>query len=56
MAGRAGDLLDRDFTAAAPNRLWVADFERHEARTDREEVQGLLRLAVAAAGVKLGAA
>ena len=23
---RAGDLLDRDFTAAAPNRIWVADF------------------------------
>jgi putative transposase len=23
---RAGDLLDRDFTAAAPNRRWVADF------------------------------
>jgi phosphopantothenoylcysteine synthetase/decarboxylase len=35
---------------------WVAGIERHEARTDREEVQGLLRLAVAAAGVKLGAA
>ena len=23
---RAGDLLDRDFTATAPNRVWVADF------------------------------
>ena len=23
---RAGDLLDRDFTAPAPNRRWVADF------------------------------
>ena len=23
---RAGDLLDRDFTAAAPNRVWVTDF------------------------------
>jgi putative transposase len=23
---RAGDLLDRDFTAAAPNRTWVTDF------------------------------
>jgi transposase InsO family protein len=23
---RAGDLLDRDFTAVAPNRVWVADF------------------------------
>ncbi|MCH5678000.1 IS3 family transposase [Streptomyces gilvus] len=25
-AGRAPDLLDRDFVAAAPNRCWVADF------------------------------
>jgi putative transposase len=23
---RAGDLLDRDFTAVAPNRTWVMDF------------------------------
>jgi putative transposase len=23
---RAADLLDRDFTAPAPNRVWVADF------------------------------
>ena len=23
---RAADLLDRDFTAAAPNRTWVTDF------------------------------
>ena len=23
---RAGDLLDRDFTAPAPNRTWVMDF------------------------------
>lgn len=28
---RAGDLLNRDFTAPAPNRVWVTDFERHEA-------------------------
>jgi putative transposase len=28
---RAGDLLDRKFTADAPNRLWMVDFERHEA-------------------------
>jgi putative transposase len=28
---RAPDLVDRDFKASAPNRLWVADFERHEA-------------------------
>lgn len=25
-AARAADLVDRDFTATAPNRLWVADF------------------------------
>lgn len=25
-AKRAGDLLDRDFSAAAPNRVWVTDF------------------------------
>jgi transposase InsO family protein len=31
---RAGDLLDRDFTAKAPNRVWVTDFERHEAFAD----------------------
>ena len=24
-AGRPSDLVDRDFTAVAPNRLWVAD-------------------------------
>jgi hypothetical protein len=24
---RAGDLLDRDFTAAAPNRTWVTDIQ-----------------------------
>mgnify|MGYP003450233439 CR=1 FL=1 len=23
---RAGDLLNRDFTATAPNRVWVTDF------------------------------
>jgi putative transposase len=23
---RAGDLLDRDFTVPAPNRVWVADY------------------------------
>jgi putative transposase len=46
----AADLVDRQFARGGPNRLWVADLERHEARTDREEVQDLLRLAVAAAG------
>ncbi|MDP3949482.1 MAG: IS3 family transposase, partial [Microbacterium sp.] len=46
---RAGDLLDRDFTAAAPNRTWVTDFERHEALLNRVEVKDLHRRAVAAA-------
>jgi hypothetical protein len=44
------DLVERDFSASRPNQLWVADLERHEARTNREEVQDLLRRAVAAAG------
>jgi putative transposase len=47
---RPADLVERDFAASGPNQLWVADLERHEARTNREEVQGLLRLVVAAAG------
>jgi transposase InsO family protein len=46
----AADLVDRNFARSEPNQLWVADLERHEARTNREEVQGLLRLVVAAAG------
>jgi hypothetical protein len=28
---RPGDLVNRQFRAEAPNRIWVADFERHEA-------------------------
>jgi hypothetical protein len=28
---RAEDQLNRDFAAVAPNWVWVADFERHEA-------------------------
>ena len=28
---RAGDLLNRDFTAPRPDHTWVMDFERHEA-------------------------
>lgn len=47
---RAGDLLDRDFTAPAPDRVWVTDFERHEALLNRVEVRDHHRPAVAAAG------
>ncbi|MGO3321123.1 MAG: IS3 family transposase [Microbacterium gubbeenense] len=34
-AARAPDLLDRDFTALAPNRRWVADFTYWENRGPR---------------------
>jgi putative transposase len=44
------DLVERRFDRPAPDQLWVTDIERHEARTNREEVGDLLRLAVAAAG------
>jgi putative transposase len=45
---RAGDLLNRDFTAAAPNRTWVMDFERHEALPNRAVMEGRrLRLVAA---------
>src|SRR5215207_10870883 len=33
------DLVDRAFLAAAPDRLWVADIERHEALCDRAGVR-----------------
>ena len=52
----ADDLVDRQFAADAPNRLWVTDIERHEALCDRVEVRGLRRWPVAAGRVKLRAA
>jgi putative transposase len=55
-AERPVDLVDRDFTATAPNRLWVADFERHEALFDRAVVKGHRGPLLAAGGCKLGAA
>jgi hypothetical protein len=42
------DLVDRDFDPPAPNRTWVADFERHEALLNRVEVGDLHRRVVAA--------
>jgi putative transposase len=48
---RPADLVDRDFTAPAPNRLWVADLERHEALTNPAVVKGHRLLLVAASGV-----
>jgi putative transposase len=53
-AERPVDLVDRDFTATAPNRLWVADFERHEALFDRAVVKGHRGPLLAAGGCKLG--
>jgi putative transposase len=54
-AERAPDLVDRDFTATAPNQLWVADFERHEALANRAVMKGHRHRPVAAGRVKLGA-
>jgi putative transposase len=48
-AARPADLVGRRFHRAAPHRLWVADFERHEALSNRVEVGDLHRRAVAAA-------
>jgi putative transposase len=52
----APDLVRRDFAPRAPNRLWVADLERHEALCDRAVVKGHRGPLVAAGGCKLGAA
>jgi putative transposase len=48
-AARPADLVQRQFHRPAPDRLWVADFERHEALSNRVEVGDLHRRAVAAA-------
>jgi hypothetical protein len=42
------DLVARQFRAPAPNRLWVADLERHEALFNRAVVKGHRRRSVAA--------
>ena len=47
---RPEDLVKRAFEASAPNRLWVADFERHEALLNLAVVKGH-RSAPVAAGV-----
>ena len=39
-----------ELLATRPNQCWSWDIERHEAPGNREEVGGLLRPAVAAAG------
>jgi transposase InsO family protein len=37
---RPEDLVKRDFTATAPNVLWVTDLERHEAPLNRVVMKG----------------
>ena len=45
---RAPDLVNRNFTAARPDALWVADFERHEALPNPAVMKGhRLRLVAA---------
>ena len=45
---RAGDLLNRVFTAPAPNNVWVTGFERHEAFLNLAVVKGHRSMPVAA--------
>jgi hypothetical protein len=52
-AGRPGppvhdDRVNRVFTAAAPNQLWLTDIERHEALSNRAVVRGHRGRSVAA--------
>jgi putative transposase len=47
-AAPAPDLVERNFTPPAPDRLWVADIERHEALPDRAVMKGHRRRPVAA--------
>ena len=53
---RPADLVDRQFRAPAPNRLWVADLERHEALTNPAVMKGHRRVLVAASASMLRAA
>ena len=53
---RPADLVERQFTASAPNRLWVADLERHEAFFNRAVLKGHRHVPVAAGALKLRAA
>ena len=50
------DLVHRDFTADAPNQLWLTDIERHEALPNLAVVKGHRLPFVAADGQKLRAA
>ena len=50
------DLVQRHFSAAAPNELWLTDIERHEALPNRAVVKGHRHRLVAASRLKLRAA
>jgi len=39
-SARPADLVERTFSASAPNKLWLADLERHEALLDRAAMKG----------------
>jgi len=52
----ADDLVGREFRPAAPNVLWLADIERHEALCSRAVMKGHRLRSVAAGRVKLRAA
>jgi putative transposase len=39
-AAPAPDLVERNFTPPGPDRLWVADLERHEVLPNRVVVKG----------------
>ena len=47
-AARPADLVDRSFEADRPDRLWLADIERHEAFSNRAVVKGHRFVLVAA--------
>ena len=55
-AARPADLVDRSFEADRPDRLWLADLERHEAFSNRAVVKGHRFVLVAAGMLKLRAA
>ena len=55
-AARPADLVDGSFEADRPDRLWLADLERHEASSDRAVVKGHRLVSVAAGMLKLRAA
>jgi putative transposase len=50
------DLVARQFRPQDPDRLWVADIERHEALLNLAVVKGHRRVPVAAGALKLRAA